>query len=97
MLRHGVGLLLPMPWGTWLVNVIGSLVLGYLSVRGLGVPVRLFLAVGLCGGFTTYSTFNMETLGMLQQGQWAAAAANVVLTLLICLVAGGLGVALGQQ
>lgn len=86
------------PWGTLAVNVIGSFLLGaimYLSVtRGVLSPTaRLALGTGVMGGFTTYSTFNYETLTLLEQRAFGVAAANVGATLLICLMAGALGVA----
>lgn len=97
MLRHGAALALPSPWATQVVNILGSLLLGFLVARGIDGPSRLFLATGFCGGFTTYSTFNAETITLAQQGQWGLVAANVGITLVVCLAAGGLGVALGRQ
>jgi fluoride exporter len=82
-----------MPWGTLCVNVIGSLVLGF--VAGLAsnqqVPeqVMLTLGTGFCGALTTYSTFSYETLRLYEDGARLYAAANIVLTL-----AAGLGAAL---
>lgn len=96
-LRHGVALLLPAPWATQVVNIVGSLLLGYLTARGIDGPQKWLWGTGLCGGFTTYSTFNNDTLTHLQQGQWGLAAANVMITLVACFAAGALGVALGRQ
>ena len=89
------------PWGTFAVNVLGSFVLGVvlsLSLeRGVvGAPLRLFLAVGICGGFTTMSTFSYETLVLLAEGSSLAAAANVVGTILLCLAAVWAGLAAGR-
>src|SRR5262249_264925 len=74
------------PYGTLIVNVVGSFVLAaimQLSLRSLVSPdLRLVLGTGFCGGFTTYSTFNLETMQALREGAWALAAANVVGTLL---------------
>jgi CrcB protein len=85
------------PWGTLVVNVAGSFVLGlFLALhldRGLFTPnVRYFLAVGWCASFTTFSTFSWETLKYLQEGDLRAAALNVSLNLAGCLLAtwGGL-------
>jgi fluoride exporter len=72
------------PWGTWLVNLIGGLLMGilagtlarYTSVEG--EPLRLFLGVGVLGGFTTFSAFSLETANMLMRGQSVAAAAYSV-------------------
>lgn len=85
------------PWGTLAVNVIGSFLLGLLMQVALATDLfsptlRLALTAGVMGGFTTYSTFNYETLQYLQRDQWLAAFANVAATLLVCLAAGALGV-----
>ena len=58
--------------------------------------MRLFLTVGVMGGFTTYSTFNYETLQLGADGEWLLAATNVFVTVAVCLAAGLLGVALGR-
>ncbi len=95
MVQHWSGS--ELPFGTLAVNVLGSFVLGLvltLSIeRGLLNPdVRLTLAVGLCGGFTTMSTFSFETYALLQRGLLAAAAWNVATTLLFCIGAVWVGV-----
>jgi CrcB protein len=81
------------PWSTLLVNVAGSLVIGALA---LGIPAdgrvvtenaRLFLMVGICGGFTTFSAFSLETLNLARNGEWALAAAYVLGSLALCLLA----------
>ena len=90
------------PWGTLAVNVVGSFLFGFLMTaragRG-GVPesTRFLLGTGALGGFTTYSTFNYETLCLLQSGHLTAATANVALTLLPCLLAGWAGMALARS
>jgi len=89
------------PAGTLVVNGLGSFVLGMVMAlgleRGLITPnLRLFLAVGLCGGFTTMSTFSYETLALLQEGSLATALANVAGTLALCIVAVWLGAAAGR-
>ncbi len=100
--RYWVGGLAPrllgqaFPYGTLVVNLLGSflisLVMG-VALQSTSVPVnlRLFLTTGVMGGFTTYSTFNYETLLLLQQKLWLAAGLNLAGTLLGCLVAGVLG------
>lgn len=89
------------PWGTLAVNVLGSFLLGLIMqvslTTGLISPaLRLALTTGVMGGFTTYSTFNYETLQYLQQNEWLAAFTNVAVTLLVCLAAGALGVLGGK-
>ncbi|ADD29224.1 MAG: fluoride efflux transporter CrcB [Meiothermus ruber] len=93
MLRYGLGawvqgLLGPgFPWSTFLINITGSLLIGLvlrLSLEGALSPEwRLFLAVGVLGGYTTFSTFSWETLTLVQQGEWLKAflyvAGSVVL------------------
>jgi fluoride exporter len=86
------------PYGTLAVNVIGSFLLGAIMHVGLETTLmspdtRLVLGTGVMGGFTTYSTFNYETLQYLQEGAWPLAGLNVAVTLLVCLAAGALGVA----
>lgn len=80
------------PYGTLLVNVLGSLLIGYLVVLlpDTGSPasmLRLLLITGLLGGFTTYSAFSIETLTLLQEGQLMKAGMNITLTLFSCLLA----------
>jgi CrcB protein len=83
------------PWGTLWANLLACLILGVLvglSVRNLlPPPYRFLLMSGFCGGFSTFSTFSNETLGLLQSGQYAQAAANVLLSLLIGLISLYLG------
>ena|SRR5436190_20716857 len=89
------------PWGTLAVNVLGSFLLGLvmqlaLSTDWISPTVRLTLATGVLGGFTTYSSFNYETLRLLEGGSWLLAGANLAGTVAGCLVAGTLGMALGR-
>jgi CrcB protein len=89
------------PWGTLAVNVIGSFVIAALlhvaTTTDLVSPTaRLTLAIGVLGGFTTYSTFNWETLRLLREGAFALATANVAATLVACMAAGFLGLAAGR-
>ncbi len=88
-------------WGTLTVNVIGSFVIALvfqlaLSTTSISPPMRLALTTGLMGGFTTYSTFNQETVLYLQQSAWWLAGANVIVTIVACLVAGFAGQALAR-
>jgi CrcB protein len=90
------------PYGTLAVNVIGSFCAGLLMQVGIATPLisptlRLALTTGVMGGFTTYSTFNYETIRYMQDGAWRLAAGNVALTLFACLAAGLAGIALGRS
>jgi CrcB protein len=86
------------PWGTFIVNVSGSLLIGFLAAlmapdgRLLAAPdVRTFLLIGILGGFTTFSSFSLETLNLVRDGEWLFAVTNVVLSVVLCLVAVWLG------
>ena len=90
------------PWGTLVVNVTGSLLIGLFATvtgpdgRVLVSPVtRQFWIPGIFGGFTTFSAFSLQTLSLAQEGEWLRAGANVALTLVACLVGVWLGAALG--
>ncbi len=85
------------PRGTLIVNVVGSFLLAAimtasLSTDAVSPELRIFLGAGIMGGFTTYSSFNYETLALLQQGSPALAALNLGLTVLGCFAAGLAGV-----
>ena len=89
------------PYGTLAVNLTGSFLISFIMVLGLEstlIPptLRLFLTTGVMGGFTTYSTFNYETLEMLREGLWGLAGLNLAATVAACLVAGVLGLAAGR-
>jgi fluoride exporter len=89
------------PLGTLSVNVIGSFLLAVIMHVGLTTGMlspdaRLVLGTGVMGGFTTYSTFNYETMQYMQEGAFGLAALNVAVTLVACLAAGGLGIVLGR-
>ncbi|MBY8339346.1 fluoride efflux transporter CrcB [Streptomyces spinosirectus] len=88
------------PWGTFAVNVSGSLILGLLtgavSAGAAGSHLQLLIGTGLCGALTTYSTFSYETLRLTQTGAGLYAAANVVGSVLAGLGAAFLGVSVAQ-
>lgn len=89
------------PFGTLAVNMLGSFLIGLIMHVGLETTLispaaRIFLTTGIMGGLTTYSTFNYETLQLASDGEWLSAAANVVVTVLVCLAAGVLGLASGR-
>lgn len=89
-------------WATAAVNIVGSLMLGWLMARlggldaGSAARTHAFLAAGFCGGFTTFSTFSWQTFDQLQKGQWLAAAMNVALSVVLCLVATWAGWKIGR-
>ena len=83
-----------LPWGTVGINVVGSFVIGFFGTLTLAdgrfpVPenVRLFVMVGFCGGFTTFSAFSLQTLDLLRGGTVGRAVANIVVSVVFCLLA----------
>ena len=91
------------PIGTLFVNVTGSLLMGFLFVlfsERLNIPSTLYqplFLVGLLGGYTTFSSFSMETVNLIQSGNMPTAALNIVLSLCLCLTATWFGVLLGRM
>lgn len=90
------------PWGTLAVNVIGSFVMGLLTVlliERLDSPpeTRAFLLIGLLGAFTTFSTFSVETLMLIESGAWPRALANAVASVLVCVLAAAFGLFMGRR
>lgn len=91
----------PFPWGTFAVNLSGTFVLVLLfylsSTRGyLSSDTRTFLFIGVFGGYTTFSTFGLETTELLRSGQLALASANIALNAGGCLIGAVLGAVLGS-
>ena len=90
------------PWAILLINVVGSLLIGLFMARLGGVEPessirwRAILVTGFCGGFTTFSTFSWQTLEQMLKGEWGAAAANVLLSVTLCLLAAWAGYRLGR-
>ncbi len=91
------------PWGTLAVNVVGSFVIVLFATltaadARLYVPGewRQFFMVGVCGGFTTFSSFSMQTLALAQGGEWAGVGLNVALSVGLCLVGAWLGAVTGH-
>ncbi|MDE2516355.1 MAG: fluoride efflux transporter CrcB [Rhodospirillales bacterium] len=87
-----------LPWGTVLINIAGSFLIaffGTLTVAHGRYPVsenlRLFVMIGICGGFTTFSSFSLQTLDLLRGGAFGRAAVNVVASVLLCVLAAGIG------
>ena len=86
------------PWGTLAVNVTGSLLIGFFAAltgpdgRILVSPdARTFVMVGICGGYTTFSSFSLQTLNLVRDGEFLYAGLNVVLSTAACLLAVWLG------
>jgi len=102
--RYGINLMVTawlgeaMPWGTIGINVSGSFLIGLFAAltepggRWMVPPdIRLFVLVGLCGGYTTFSSFSLQTLALFQAGEPGRAIANVLLSVLFCLLSVWLG------
>lgn len=109
VLRHLTGDLLRLiswldwPWDTLTANALGSLVIGWFAaltaVAGrwpVAIVPREFVITGILGGYTTFSLFGLDTIGLLAAGQWGAAVANVLATLVLCLAAVWLGYRIGR-
>jgi CrcB protein len=86
------------PWGTLLVNVTGSLLIGFFDTltgtegRWLVPPsARALVMIGLLGGYTTFSSFSLQTLALARDGEWLKAGANVLLSCGLCLISVWLG------
>jgi CrcB protein len=91
------------PWGTVLVNISGSFLIGVIASLGgphgkwNGSPLMLqFLMLGVCGGYTTFSSFSLQTLTLARQGAWLSAGGNVLSSVCLCVMAVWLGYLLGQ-
>ena len=89
------------PYGTLIVNILGCLLIGFLMTffeqRFLVTPnLRIFLTIGILGGFTTFSTFSYETLSLLREGSYYIGFSNICLSLIGCLGATWLGTLIGK-
>jgi CrcB protein len=91
------------PWGTLLINILGSFVIGWFDVFSgefgrVPVPAeaRAFVMVGICGGFTTFSAFSLQTLQLMQGGEAVRAGAYVIASVALCLVSVWAGTVLGR-
>lgn len=93
-----------LPWGTIGINVAGSFAIGLFGTLTLEAGrypapewLRVFVMAGICGGFTTFSSFSLQTLDLLRVGGWGRALANVVMSVLLCLAAVAVGHVLAAQ
>jgi CrcB protein len=87
-----------LPWGTILINIAGSFIIGFFGTLTLASgrfpmsePMRLFVMVGVCGGFTTFSSFSLQTLDLLRSGETLRAAINIVASVVLCVTAVAIG------
>jgi fluoride exporter len=87
-----------LPWGTILINITGSFVIGFFGTLTLAhgrypvsENVRLFVMIGLCGGYTTFSSFSLQTLDLLRLGAPGRAALNIVASVALCVIAVAVG------
>jgi CrcB protein len=86
------------PWGTILINILGSALIGVVAATALSssrtilnTETRIFLMLGVCGGFTTFSSFSLQTFELLREGRTAAAFANIGLSVVLCVLATAAG------
>jgi CrcB protein len=86
------------PWGTVIVNITGCFVIGFFSTLTgpdgriiVSTVTRQFVMIGVCGGYTTFSSFSLQTLNMAQKGAWGQAGAHVAACVIMCLLAVWLG------
>jgi fluoride exporter len=82
------------PWGTLIVNVVGSFIIGFFATLTgpdgrvyIGSTARQFVMLGFCGGYTTFSSFSLQSLNLMNDGEWVRAGANIGGSVLLCLVA----------
>ena len=92
------------PWSTVVANVLGCFLIGFFGTLTLdgsrfavSENIRLFVMVGICGGFTTFSSFTLETLDLFRSGSWNRAFANIALSLALCLASVAAGHYLAQR
>ena len=92
------------PWGTIVVNIAGCFVIGFfgtLTLQGTRYAVpeatRIFVMVGICGGFTTFSSFSLQTFSLLRAGDWPRALGNILISVVFCMISVAAGHYLAQR
>ena len=92
------------PWGTLVVNVTGSLAIGIIAALTgpdgrifMGSTTRLALMAGICGGYTTFSSFSLQTMSLFNDGEWLYGGANIAASVVLCLLAVWAGLMLGAS
>ena len=92
------------PWGTIVVNIAGSFIIGFFATLTgpdgrifADTLTRQFVMIGFCGGYTTFSSFSLQTLALVQDGEWLLASANIALSVIACLLAVWAGHALAAS
>ena len=90
-------------WGTSnqtatvLINIIGSFLLGFLTAMTPSGSLMMFAAIGVCGSFTTFSTYSVHSVALLQDGRYGAAAVYIAGTVILCLISAWAGIIVGQR
>jgi CrcB protein len=86
------------PWGTLIINILGSFVIGFFATLTgpdgrllVGTTARQFVMIGLCGGYTTFSSFSLQTLNLAQNGEWLPAGLNIGASVILCLLSVWIG------
>jgi CrcB protein len=92
------------PWGTIIINVVGSFIIGFFGTLTLAdgpfpasPNLRIFVMIGICGGFTTFSSFSLQTLTLMRDGNWFGVSANIVLSVVLCIIAVTIGHVLADR
>jgi CrcB protein len=82
------------PWGTIIVNITGSFIIGFFATLTapdgryfVGTTARQFVMIGICGGYTTFSAFSLQTLYLMNDGEWLYAGGNVAISVVACILA----------
>jgi len=89
------------PWGTLIINVTGSFIIGFFAALTgpdgrlfVSSNARQFVMIGMCGGYTTFSSFSLQTLNLMNNGEWYRAVGNIGASVVLCLIAVWAGVVL---